>query len=97
MSLKEPMIIIMRFGENNVLCPKYINIYEFRGVWKRMNTDHLTFFDFSKKKKKYKIDIGTYTKGPYIYLAGTYTKIRDLHYTKIKGTYTKIKFYVILI
>ena len=26
------MIIIMRFGENNVLCPKYINIYEFWGV-----------------------------------------------------------------
>ena len=22
----------MRFGEN-VLCPKYINVYEFRGVW----------------------------------------------------------------
>ena len=27
MSLKVPVIIIMRFGENNVLCPKYINIY----------------------------------------------------------------------
>ena len=27
------MINIMRFGENNVLCPKYIDIYEFRGVW----------------------------------------------------------------
>ena len=27
------MIIIMRFGENNVLCPKYIDIYEFGGVW----------------------------------------------------------------
>ena len=26
------MIIIMRFGENNVLCSKYINIYEFWGV-----------------------------------------------------------------
>ena len=28
------MIIIMRFGENNVLCPKYIDIlvYEFQGV-----------------------------------------------------------------
>ena len=24
-------MIIMRFGENNVLCPKYIDIYEFRG------------------------------------------------------------------
>ena len=25
------MVIIIRFGENNVLCPKYINLYEFRG------------------------------------------------------------------
>ena len=24
------MIIIMRFGKNNVLCPKYIDIYEFQ-------------------------------------------------------------------
>ena len=31
MFLKVPVIIIIRFGENNVLCPKYINIYEFRG------------------------------------------------------------------
>ena len=30
--LKYPEIIIMRFGENNVLCPKYIDIYKFRGV-----------------------------------------------------------------
>ena len=29
--LKVPMIIIMIFGEN-VLCPKYIDIYEFWGV-----------------------------------------------------------------
>ena len=28
--LKVPMIIIMRFGEYNVLCQKYINTYEFR-------------------------------------------------------------------
>ena len=27
------MIIIMRFVKNNVLCPKYIDLYEFRGVW----------------------------------------------------------------
>ena len=27
------MIIIIRFGENNVLCQKYIDIYEFLGVW----------------------------------------------------------------
>ena len=26
------MIITMRFGENNVLGPKYIDIYEFQGV-----------------------------------------------------------------
>ena len=25
------VIIIMRFGENNILYPKYIYIYEFRG------------------------------------------------------------------
>ena len=31
MFLKSPVIIIMRFGENNVLCPKYIYIYEFGG------------------------------------------------------------------
>ena len=32
MFLKYPEIILMRFGENNVLCPKYIDIYEFRGL-----------------------------------------------------------------
>ena len=31
MFLKAPMIIIMKFGENIVLRPKYIDIYEFRG------------------------------------------------------------------
>ena len=30
MILKVPMIINMRFGKNNVLCPKYVVIYEFR-------------------------------------------------------------------
>ena len=31
----------MRFGKNNVLCPKYINIYEFRGgTW---STVHFWF------------------------------------------------------
>ena len=30
--LKIPEIIIIGFGENNVLCPKYIDIYEFRGA-----------------------------------------------------------------
>ena len=33
MLLKVPVIIIKRFGENNVLCPKYIDVYEFRGEW----------------------------------------------------------------
>ena len=32
MFLKYLEIIIMRFGENNVLCLKYIDIYEFWGV-----------------------------------------------------------------
>ena len=38
----------MRFGENNVLCPKYIDIYEFRGG----GTDifHHTFFCLLFKK-----------------------------------------------
>ena len=31
--LNLPLIIIMRFGKNYVLCPKYIDIYEFGGVW----------------------------------------------------------------
>ena len=31
--LKFPKITIIGFGENNVLCPKYIDIYEFRGGW----------------------------------------------------------------
>ena len=32
MFLKVPVIIILRFGENNVLGPKYIDIYQFRGL-----------------------------------------------------------------
>ena len=31
MFLKLPEIIIIGFGENNVLCPKYIDIYMFFG------------------------------------------------------------------
>ena len=31
--LKVPVMIIIRFGENNVFCPKYIDIYEFWVVW----------------------------------------------------------------
>ena len=35
----------MRFGKNNVLCPKYIDIYEFRGVpgGHRWSTIHFMF------------------------------------------------------
>ena len=55
---KVTMIIIMRFGGNNVLCPKYIDIYEFMGVQGgcTMYMVHHTFFVYySKKWKKYKI------------------------------------------
>ena len=46
MFLKLPAIIILRFGENNVLFPKYIDIYEFqRGMWGCMwSTIHFLFF-----------------------------------------------------
>ena len=44
------MKIIMRFGENNVLGPKYIDIYEFWGVW----GGHTFFVYYSKNHKKYK-------------------------------------------
>ena len=42
--LKVPVIIIMRFGKNNVLCPKYINIYEFHGGAREIYMVHHTFF-----------------------------------------------------
>ena len=32
MFLKVPVIIILRFGVNNVLGSKYIDIYQFRGL-----------------------------------------------------------------
>ena len=47
------MIIIMRFGENNVLCPKYIDIYEFWGVWGDILGPPYVFLYYSKKRKKY--------------------------------------------
>ena len=45
MFLKVPKIIIMRFGEDNVLGPKYIDIYEFRGVQggRTYSTEHFLF------------------------------------------------------
>ena len=49
------MIIIMRFGENNVLCPKYIDIYEFQGVQGGGTYTAIHFwFIIQKYKKKYK-------------------------------------------
>ena len=33
----------MRFGENNVLCPKYIEIYEFEGVRGDVHISHYIF------------------------------------------------------
>ena len=43
--LKEPVIIIMRFGENNVLGTIYIYIYHFRrGGSQGGYMVHLTFF-----------------------------------------------------
>ena len=42
----------MRFRENNVLCLKYINIYEFGEVQGGMNIFHFTFFVYYSKKLK---------------------------------------------
>ena len=46
------MIITMKFGENNVLCPKYIDIYEF---WRIQGDIHGPLYIFCllfKKTKK---------------------------------------------
>ena len=40
----------MRFGENNVLCPKYIDIYEFRGVREGRTYSTVHFLFIIKKK-----------------------------------------------
>ena len=51
----------MRFGENNVICPKYIDIYSFRGGWGGDGGDPpFTFCLLFKKTEKYKSM--TYTK-----------------------------------
>ena len=42
----------MRFGENNVLCPKYIDIYEFVGVRGRRTYYIVHFFFIIKKNEK---------------------------------------------
>ena len=55
MFLKVPVIIIMRFGENNVLCPKYIDIYEFQvGTERDEHIPQYIFCLLLKKQKKYK-------------------------------------------
>ena len=43
----------MIFGENNVLCPKYINIYEFWGGRGRRtwSTEHILFISQKKPEK----------------------------------------------
>ena len=41
----------MRFGENNVLCPKYIVIYEFWGYEVGAYMVHRTFFIIKKMEK----------------------------------------------
>ena len=41
----------MRFGENNVLCPKYIDIYEFRGYGGDVHIRRTFFVLFEKTDK----------------------------------------------
>ena len=47
-----PMIIIMIFGDNNVLCPKYINIYEFWGYGGDVQGPPYNFCLLFKKTEK---------------------------------------------
>ena len=43
----------MKFGENNVLCPKYINIYEFRRVrWRDVHIPPYIICLLLKKTEK---------------------------------------------
>ena len=42
----------MRFGENNVLCPKYIDIYEFRGLQGDIHGSPYIFSLLFKKTEK---------------------------------------------
>ena len=52
MFLKVPVIIVMRFGENNVLCPKYIDTYEFRGVWEGCTYSTVHFLFIIQRNRK---------------------------------------------
>ena len=45
-------MIIVRFGENNVLCPKYIDIYEFWGVWEGCTYSTMHFLFIIQKTEK---------------------------------------------
>ena len=49
------MIIIMIFGENNVLCPKYIDIYEFWGVRGEVHIPQYIFLFIIQKKEKVQV------------------------------------------
>ena len=42
----------MIFGRNNVLCPKFIRIYEFRGVWGGRTYSTLHFLFIIQKTEK---------------------------------------------
>ena len=42
----------MRFGENNVLCAKYINIYEFGWVWGDVHIPPYIFCLLFQKSEK---------------------------------------------
>ena len=46
------MIIIMEFGKNNVLCPKYIYIYEFQGGYLDIHIPPYIFCLLVKKMEK---------------------------------------------
>ena len=50
--LKVPMIVIMRFVKNIVLCPKYIDIYEFRRVWVGHTWSNIHFLFIIQKNGK---------------------------------------------
>ena len=62
MFLKVPVIIIRRFAENNILGPKYIDIYKFGGLAGGGGNmvHHVFFVYYTQERKKYKSM--TYTK-----------------------------------
>ena len=83
-------MIIIIFGENNVLCPKYINIYEFRGVLEGCTNSTIHFlFIIKKKQKKYKRMTYTIKFQIILILKKKQKKYKSMTYT--------IKFQIILI